>query len=93
MLRRGELVVERDENAAREEDGIRGNQPLGLIRHDDAGAIASRERSVLQGAGERMSAMLKFLIGETFFFAIAVGFDQACFRGESHERVLQRCAD
>ena len=40
-----------------------------------------------------MGAVLKLFVGEAFFFAVAVRFDQACFRRKSRERILQRRAD
>ncbi len=46
---RGEFVVERDKNAAAIENCVGGNQPLGLIGHDDGGAVVGFEASVLQG--------------------------------------------
>jgi hypothetical protein len=39
MLGWGEFVIERNEHATGIENGERGNQPLGLVGHDDAGAI------------------------------------------------------
>jgi len=40
MLVCGEFVIERDDHASREENCIRGNQPLGLIGHNNRGPRA-----------------------------------------------------
>src|SRR5258706_5610140 len=37
------FVVEWDQDAAAVEDGVSGNQPLGLISHDDGGVVARVE--------------------------------------------------
>ena len=39
----GEFVIERHEDAAAEKNSAGGNQPLGLIGHDDGGARAVLE--------------------------------------------------
>src|SRR5208282_1195905 len=49
LLIRGEFVVERDQSAAGVKNSVSGNQPFGLIRHDDASAIARGETRVLKG--------------------------------------------
>src|SRR3981189_2410022 len=76
LLVGSELVVEWNQRAARKKNGVRRNQPLGLIRHDDAGTVARCETSVLQRFGERMRARLEITICQAFVFAFAVRFDQ-----------------
>src|SRR6266853_1847115 len=83
-----EFVIERNEDAARIKNGEGGDQPLGLIGHDDAGAVARGETCVLCGSREGNGACVKFVIGEAFFFAFAVGFDQADFIRETLYGVL-----
>ena len=58
LLIRREFVIERNQNAAGVKNRIGGDKPLGLIRHDDAGAIAGGEAPVLQRPGERVRARL-----------------------------------
>ena len=40
MLGGGKFVIERHNHAARKKHGVGRNQPLGLIRHDDGGAVS-----------------------------------------------------
>src|SRR5690348_2809197 len=87
---RREFVVERNQHATREENGIGRNQPLRLIRHDDAGAVSSSEACILQSLCHRMRALLEITIGEPLFLAIAVGFDQTHFAREAVQRITQR---
>src|ERR1700737_1760539 len=88
-----ELVVERYEHATAIKDRVRRDQPFGLIRHNDRRAIAGLETGFLQRFREWMRALLEAAIRDALFLAIAVGFDQACFRGELIQRILQRGAD
>ena len=48
LLFRGELVIEWNEHAAAIENRVRGDQPLGLIGHDDRRAVARLEARFLQ---------------------------------------------
>src|SRR4051794_24931358 len=89
MLGGSELVVEWNEYATGEKDGIRGNQPLRLIGHDNCSAIARLERGVLQGSREWMRSFLEITIGEPVFFSLTIGFDQADFVGEFVQCILQ----
>src|SRR5258707_4190143 len=88
-----EFVIERNEDAARIKNGEGGDQPLGLIGHDDAGAVARGETCVLCGSRERNGSCVKFAIGEAFFFAFAVGFDQTDFIRETLHGVPQGSSD
>ncbi len=92
MLGGGELVIERDQNAAAIEDGIGRDQPFRLIGHDDGGAVVGVEIGVFQSAGQRQRDFFEIGIGQAEFFAIALGFDQADFGGEAVERIAQRRA-
>jgi len=78
-----EFVVEGYEDAAAVENGIGRNQPLGLIGHDNGGAVGGFEGSVLHRLGEGMGALFELLICETFLFSFAIGFDQAYFTRNS----------
>ena len=86
LLVRGELVIHRNENAAAEENRVRGNQPLRLIGHDDRRARAVREAGVLQRARQRQRRFLELAIRETGVFAVAIRFDQAEFVRPAVER-------
>src|SRR5215467_1857004 len=88
-----ELVVERYQHAAAVEDGIGGNQPFGLIRHDDRGAIIGVEVGVFQCAGEGKGDFLEIGVGESEFFAISFGFDQTHFFREALESVTKSGAE
>ena len=83
VLGRRELVVERNEHTAGEEDRVGRDQPLRLIRHDDRGAIARREAGILQRTSQRMRPLLKFPIRQPFFLALAIRFDQASLRSQT----------
>jgi len=76
---RRELVVQRNQHAASKKNGISGNQPLGLIRHDDAGAMARAEARVFERLRERVGARFEVPVGEALFFSLAVGFNEADF--------------
>ena len=75
----GEFVIERNQHAAAEKNRVGGDQPLGLIGHDDGGACAVLQARVLQRARERQRVLFELAIGEARVFAFAVGFDQADF--------------
>src|SRR5262249_17028286 len=93
VFRWSQFVVERNERATGEENGVRRDQPLGLIGHDDAGAVAGGKTGILQSASERVSAVLELFEGEALLLAIAVGFNQARFVRKRGERVFQRRTD
>src|SRR5215470_2188077 len=86
---RSELVVERNQNSAGIENRVSRNQPLGLIGHDDAGAVAAGKASLSQGAGERERAFAEFGIAKALFFAFPIGFDQAGLLREYLNRFLE----
>src|SRR5262249_12037348 len=88
-----EFVIKRDENATAKEDSVSGEQPLGLIRHDDAGAIASGKTGILQSSSEWMRAVLEIVVGEALFFALAVCLDEASLCRERDQRIFQRGAN
>ena len=90
---RREFIVERNQRATCEENGIGRNQPLRLIGHDDAGSIARGETSILQGFRQRMRAFLEIAVREPFLLPFAVGFNQTHFPGKAVQRILQRCSD
>src|ERR1700745_730090 len=89
LLFRSELVIQRNENAAREKNGASRNQPLRLIGHDYASAIAGGEAGVLQSFGQRMRAFLEVAISQALFLAVPRGFDQAHF----FRKLIQRVPD
>jgi len=93
LLVRRKFVIERNENAAGKKNGVSRNQPLRLIRHDDAGARAGGETAVLQSLGQRMCAFLEGTVGQALFFARSVRFDQTHFVRKLIQRVSQRFAD
>jgi len=65
--------------APRKKNRIGGNQPLGLIGHNDGDAVAGADAHVLQCFGERQGFVLEIAVGEALLFFAAVGFDQADF--------------
>ncbi len=93
MLVRRQFVVERHQHATREKNGVGRDQPLRLIRHDDAGASAGGEAAVLQSFRKRMRAFLEIAVSQALFLALAIGFDQAYFVRILIQRVPQRFAD
>ena len=93
MVVRREFVIERHKDAATEEDGVGRDQPLRLIRHDDAGSSASGEAYVLQSFGQRMRTFFEISVSQALFFALAVRFDQAHFVRKLIQRIPQRFAD
>ena len=92
MFVRGQLVIQRDEHTSAIKNGIGGNQPLRLIRHDDSCTLARIEASILKRAGQWQSDLFEIGIGQSNFFAVAIGFDEADFAAESIERITQGCA-
>ena len=57
MFGGGEFVIERHKHAASEKYGVRRNQPFGLIRHDDRGAVAGGKARLFKRGGQRFSAL------------------------------------
>src|SRR5260370_12965785 len=90
LLFRSEFVIEWNQNAACEKNGVSRNQPLGLIRHDDAGAIAGCETAILQSFGQRMRAFFEISISQPFFLSLAVRLDQAYFDRKLIQGIPQR---
>src|SRR5260370_21603940 len=82
-----ELVIERNENAAAIKDRIRGNQPLGLIGHDDGGAALNREAGILQRASQGERSVFELAIVEPCLLLVAVGFGEARFVGPAVDGV------
>src|SRR5690242_17349852 len=93
LLFRGEFVIERDEHAAAIENRAGGNQPLGLIGHDDGCAVVGLEACVLQSLGQKLCALFEIAISEALFLAASIRFDEANLRSKLVERVLQRGPD
>jgi hypothetical protein len=93
LFLRSEFVVERNQRASRVKNGVRGNQPLRLIRHDDAGSPAACEPGVLQSPRQRMRPRSKFAIRHTLLLTLAIRFDQAHFIRKLIQRILKRLAD
>ena len=93
LLVGSELVVEGNHHATAVENGVGGNKPLGLVGHDDRRSITGPKTSILQGLRQEKRTLVEVTIGEAFFLALAVGFDQACFSRELVQRVLQRRPD
>src|SRR5215472_713710 len=75
LLIRREFVIKRDQHPAREENSISRDQPLRLIRHDDAGAVTRGEAGILQSFRQWMRTFSEIAIGEPLFLPLAVGFD------------------
>ncbi len=82
LLIRREFVIERHQHAARIKYRVRGDQPLGLIGHNDRGAISRRKSRVLQRFRDRHSAISKFPVRQPVIFALAVRLDEAGFIGK-----------
>src|SRR5271165_2844141 len=74
-----EFVIERNQNAASVKNRVSGNQPFGLIRHDNAGSIARGEARALQRLRQRMSARFEVPVSDPLFFSLAVSLNQAHF--------------
>ena len=89
MLGSRELVVERNQHAAAKKNRVRRDQPLRLVRHDDGGAIVGIEIGVFESAGQRQSNFFEIGVRQAKFFAIALGLDEAHFRGEAVESVAK----
>src|ERR1700757_558873 len=90
LLFRSELVIQGNETPPREKKGESRNQPLRLIGHDYASAIAGGEAGVLQSFGQQMRAFLEVAISQALFLAVPVGFDQAHFVRKLIQRVPER---
>ena len=54
MFSGGKLVIEWNEDAAREKNRVCGYQPLGLIRHDNCGAVSRGKPGILEGSRQRV---------------------------------------
>ncbi len=90
LLGRRELVIQGNQHAAAIKNGIGGDQPLRLVRHDDRGASAISQARILQRASKRVRNFLELAVGEADFLAVAVRFDQANLIGPAIEGVAQR---
>src|SRR6266849_3212785 len=88
LLVGSELVVEGNHHSAAVQNGVGGNEPLGLVGHDDRCSITSLKTSILQRFCQEMRALLEVTVGEAYFFALAVGFNQAHFTRKLIERIF-----
>ena len=59
-----QFVIERHQHAAAVKNGVRGNQPLRLIGHDDRGAVAGIELGILQRARQRLGNIFEVGVGQ-----------------------------
>ena len=92
LLGGSQLVIERHEHAAAEENRVRRNQPLRLIGHDDRGACAALRSRRPASARQRQRSFLELPIREPRVFAVAIRFDQADFIRPAVERARKRCS-
>ena len=69
---------------------LAGDQPLGLIRHDNGGAVSGRKARVLKGRRQRLGRFAELPVGEARLLAFAVGFDQADFFRPACKGIAQR---
>ncbi len=90
LLVRREFVIQGNENAAGEKNGVGGDQPFRLIRHDDAGAGAGGETTILQSFRKRIRTLLEVAVSQALFLALAISFDQAHFVRILIQRIPQR---
>ncbi len=89
LLGRSKFVVEGNEDAATVENCVSGNQPLGLIGHENGGAVARIEVCVLKRTRQGQADFLEVGICEASFFPVAIRFDKAGFRREPVQCVTQ----
>ena len=82
LLIRREFVIERHQHAAGIKYRVRPDQPLGLIGHDDRGAIARSKSRILQRLRDRHGAISKFPVRQPEIFALSVRLDEAGFIGK-----------
>src|SRR5260370_33038388 len=93
LLVGSELVVEGNHHAAAVQNGVGGNEPLGLVGHDDRCSITSPKTRILQRFCQEMRALLEVTVGEAFFLALAIGFDETGLIGKVVQSVVQCCTD
>src|SRR5439155_2424765 len=93
LLSSAEFVVERNQDSTAVKDRVSGDQPLGLVGHDDGGAITGREVLILKSARERHGQFLEVRVSQASALALAVGFNQASLVGEAVDGVAQCCAE
>ena len=86
MLAGGKFVIEGNQNATGEKNGVGGNQPFRLIRHDDGGAAGGGKTGILQRGGKRQGRVAKLAKRQALRLAVAVGFDEASFFGPALKR-------
>ena len=77
LLGGSQFAIDRDEHAAAEENRVRRNQPLRLIRHEDGSACAALQSCALQRTRERQGGFLELAIREPNVFAFAISLDEA----------------
>ena len=58
-----------------------------------AARSSGRKPASCNARANACAALLKIAIGEPFFFALAIGFDQARLIGKLIERIFERFAD
>ena len=85
-----QFVIERYENAAGEKYGVGGNQPFGLIGHDDRRAISRGETGIFECRSNGLGGFAELAVGEAGFFRFAIRLDQANFSRPVPEGVSQR---
>ena len=93
VLGGGELVIERNDHAARKKYGVGRNQPLGLIGHDDRGAVPGGKACIFERGRQRLGGFAELPVGQARALAFAVGFDQADFIRPAVEGIAQRRAE
>ncbi len=92
MLVGGKFVIERHKHASGKENSVGGDQPLGLIGHDDCGALPGREARIFESRSHRLSGFAKLSVGHPRTFALAVSLNQADLIRPTLKRVAQGCA-
>ena len=88
LLIRSELVIERHQHAGGIKYRVRRDQPLGLVGHDDRGAIARSKFRVLQSLRDRHGAISKFPVRQPKIFALAIRLNEAGFVGKHLDGVF-----
>src|SRR4029077_2787575 len=72
---------------------VGGDQPLGLVGHDDCRSITGLETGILQRPCQQKSTLLEIAVGEAFLLTLAVRFDQASLISEFVECIVQCSGD
>src|SRR5690349_306790 len=93
MFRWSQLVIQWHKHAAAIEDGISGNQPLGLIAHQDRRAIARCKPVFLEAGSKSQRHISKIAIGQAAALVFAVCLDQADFLWPARDGTRQSYAE